>query len=459
VCTVAPELERHLVPIDKLLPDPANARAHPPRSIEAIAASLARFGQQRPVLRDSAGVVVAGNGVLLAARTLGWTHLAAVASPLSGVDRTAYAIADNRLAELSEWEKSTLAQLVAELPGDTLDAIGLGAADLEQLGLRTGDQLEEDETPEPAPVAVTRAGDLWQLGEHRLLCGDSTKAADVDRVLAGRAPALVSTDPPYVVNYTGDRPKDQGKDWSSTYREIEIKDAAAFFAAVFEQVARVMAPRAAVYCWHAHSRIEELQAAWRAAGLFPHQVIVWVKPTPVLGRCMFQFQHEPCLMGWKSKSMPPVAPRAESSVWTTAVVQGNRVAVDEGADVWPIDFDGKSRVVGNEHPTQKPIEIFARPMRKHTQPGALCFEPFSGSGSQLVAGEKMGRVVAAIELQPVFVDVAVRRWQTLTGRNAVLEGTDSTWRDVAGERGVQLDEQGKPVASEPRRGRRGRAPR
>ena len=453
VCEVAPALRRHLVPIGKLHQDPANARAHPARSVDAIAASLARFGQQRPILRDRKGVVVAGNGVLQAALKLGWTHVAAVDSELRGVERTAYAIADNRLAELSEWDNDVLRQLLADIPEDAREVIGLTAADLEAMGIKAADELVEDETPEPAPVAVTEPGDLWHLGEHRLLCGDSTNAGDVDRVLAGRRPVLVSTDPPYVVDYTGVRPDKTGKDWSNLYREIDIKDAGGFFRDVFEQVARVMAPKAAVYCWHAHSRIGEITAAWEAHGLFPHQVIVWVKPAPVIGRSMFQYQHEPCLMGWKAKSMPPFGTRSEASVWTTSV-RGNPVQASEASDVWPIDFDGKSRVVGNEHPTQKPVEIFARPMRKHTAPGALCFEPFSGSGSQLVAAEQLGRVLAAIELQPVFVDVAVRRWQKLTGKDATLED-GTTWSDTAAARGVRLDDAGKPVEKMKRGGGRG----
>ncbi len=454
----APELLAQLVPIGKLHQDPANARAHPRRSVDAVAASLARFGQQRPVLRDRKGIVVAGNGVLQAAVQLGWTHLAAVASPLRGVERTAYAIADNRLAELSEWDNDVLRQLLADIPDDAREVIGLTAADLEEMGIKGAEELVEDETPEPAPVAVTEAGDLWQLGDHRLLCGDSTGAGDVDRVLAGRQPALVSTDPPYIVNYTGDRPDGGGRDWSNVYREVDITDAAAFYSAVFGNVARVMAPHAAVYCWHAHPRALELQAAWTKHDLFPHQTIIWVKPQRILGRCMYQFQHEPCLMGWKKGSMPPVGRRCESTVWTTSVC-GNPVQASETSDVWPIDFDGAARSVGKEHPTQKPIEIFARPMRKHTEPGALCFEPFSGSGSQLVAAEQLGRVLAAIELQPVFVDVAVRRWQKLTGRDATLENGTS-WTKTAAARGIKLDDAGTPAEKmKPARGGRRRARR
>lgn len=433
---VAVELRKHLVPMSQLIPDPSNVRKHPARSIEAIQASLRRFGQQKPIVVDLKGVVVAGNGMLEAARGLGWTHMAAVQTKLSGPERVAYAIADNRTGELSEWDEEALRDTLASLSPDDAAAAGYTPDELGRI-LNAAADLEDDEgPPDPLPKAVSRLGDLWHLGEHRILCGDSTKLEDVERVMAGEKASLVATDPPYLVDYTGERVGGSGKDWSSSYREVDIKDADKFFRSVFTAAVAVMAPGCAVYCWMAHRRMGEVQAVWRDLEILDHQSLIWVKPSSVFGACVYHFQHEQAMMGWKKGSKPPnYSNHAYTTVWTVNA-EGRQVPVDEQSDVWAVDFDGKGRNVGNEHPTQKPLEIFARPMRVHTRPGDLVFEPFSGSGSQLVAAEKLGRCCRAIEVSPVFVDVAIRRWQTLTGQPARLEGKRG-WQDVAKARGVK----------------------
>jgi DNA modification methylase len=253
------------------------------------------------------------------------------------------------------------------------------------------------------------------LGDHRLLCGDSTTPEDVERVMAGEKAKLVATDPPYLVDYTGERPNDSGKDWTATYREIDITDADGFFRSVFENVLRVVAPKAAIYCWHAHKRSGLIQRIWDELGIIDHQQVIWLKPSAVFGRVYWHFRHEPCVMGWVKGSQPGH--------------DGNH----EYDSVWEVDWEGKARYSG-DHPTTKPVELFARPMRKHTRPRDICFEPFSGSGSQIIAGERTGRRVRAIEISPAFVDVAVRRWQEATGRDAVLDGDGRTFAEVAAER-------------------------
>ncbi len=412
---------RHLaVPIETLVLDPANARVHDEKNLAAIQASLGRFGQRLPLVVQKQGMVIrAGNGRVVAAKALGWTHIAAVVVDESEVEAVAFAIADNRSAELASWDDACLARLLKSLPEDALAATGYSGDDFtDLLDSLNPETVEEDEVPAVQKVAVTRPGDLWLLGEHRLLCGNSTTAADVARVMSGEKAALVATDPPYLVDYTGERPNDTGKDWSPTYREVEITDADAFFRAVFTNILSVIAPHAAIYTWHAHKRQALIARVWEDLGILDHQQIVWVKPTPVFGRVFWHFRHEPCMLGWVKGSMP-----AHDSD-------------HEFNSVWEIDWGGKSRIVGNEHPTQKPVEIFARPMRKHTKTGDICFEPFSGSGSQLIAAEQLGRRCRAIELEPVFVDVAVRRWQTLTGKQAVLEGTGERFDDRAAQVGV-----------------------
>jgi DNA modification methylase len=237
-----------------------------------------------------------------------------------------------------------------------------------------------------------RAGGVVKKArEHRLLVGDSTKGADVSRVMDGKKAALLATDPPYLVDYTGERPNDSGKDWSDHYHEIDITDADDFFRKLFVNVLDVLAPHAAIYCWHAHKRVSDIIKVWRELGILDHQQIIWIKPTPVFGRVFWHFRHEPCLMGWRKGSIP----KHDGDQSTNSV--------------WEIDWEGKQRIVGNAHPTQKPVEIFARPMRKHTQIGDVCLEPFSGSGSQFCAGEATARLVYGLELEPAFVAVALER--------------------------------------------------
>lgn len=405
---IAAQLRALAVPVADLHPDPANVRQHGEKNLDAICASLARFGQQKPlVVQRRTSVVVAGNGTLLAARKLGWTHVAASVVDMTDTEATAYAIADNRTAELAEWQNDALLRQLEALQRDdpTLAAAtGFLDDEVRELASKLGGDKELDDPgagPPPA-VAMARLGDVWALGEHQLLCGDSTNLKDVLRVMAGDKAALVATDPPYLVDYTGERPNDSGKDWTDSYREIDIKDADGFFRAVFKNVLEVLGSHAAIYCWHAHKRCGDIQRIWRELGILDHQQIVWVKPTPVFGRVFWHFQHEPCVMGWKQGDKP------------------EHDGVHEHDSVWECDWDGKARVVGNEHPTEKPVELFVRPMRKHTKPGDVVFEPFSGSGSQLIAAERCGRRCRAIEISPPFVDVAIRRWETATNQKATL---------------------------------------
>lgn len=426
---IAPSLLKHTRLVDQVVLDPANLKIHGEKSIAAIAASLARFGQQKPVVVDSKGVVIAGNGLLQAARSLGWKSIAVIESTLAGAERVGYAIADNRAAEFSEWDEEALAATLRTLTDDQLESVGYSAMELERLagGLS---QAEEDEAPKPLKAAVTRIGDLWRLGPHRILCGDSTKPDDVARIMDGKKACLVATDPPYLVDYTGDRPKVKdrkttGKDWSDVYHEIDIKDADRFFRALFSNILTVLEDKAAIYCWHAHRRCGLIQQIWEELGILDHQQIVWVKPSSVFGRVYWHFQHEPCMMGWRKGSMPEHDNvHDHTSVWDCGW------ETPEGEEA--------SKVRGNEHPTQKPVELFARPIRKHTAPGDIVFEPFSGSGTQLMAAEQTGRLCRAIEIEPVFVDVAIRRWQAATGKEAVLDSSGKAWKDVAKARKVDL---------------------
>jgi DNA modification methylase len=353
-------------------------------------------------------------------REEGWEDVDVVLIDVDAQQARALAVLLNRSGELASWDLERLRGLLSVFVDEEigLETLGFDDADIESLlgedpfgesgggGEGDGDTEEPDDGDiQPPEASMVEPGDVWILGEHRLLCGDSTDPDVVDRLMRGEKAALVATDPPYLVDYTGERPRGSGKDWSATYKEVEIGDAEPFFRAVFECVKRVLAPHAAVYCWHAHKRHAVISRIWEELGFLDHQQIIWVKPTPVFGRVYWHFRHEPCMMGWLKGSKPPH--------------DGNH----EFDSVWEVDWEGKARVVGNEHPMQKPLELFARPMRKHTEAGDLCFEPFSGSGSQLLAAEQLGRRCLAIEIEPRFVEVALERWARITGRQPVLEST------------------------------------
>jgi DNA modification methylase len=376
-------------------------------AVDAVAASIREFGFRQPIVVDAEGLIVCGHTRYKAALRLGLETVPVhVATDLTPEQIKAYRLADNQTAGLSDWDYDLLPVELAQLKEMDYDLgpIGFSDEELRRLLQPPGESPAEDPGLQMDRAAELRAkwgtapGQLWLIPSratpsqaHKLLCGDSTRAEDVARVMGGEKAALCATDPPYLVDYTGERPNDSGKDWSATYREIDIQDASAFFSAVFTNVLDVLAPRAAIYCWHAHKRCGQIQRVWAELGILDHQQVVWVKPTPVFGRVFWHFRHEPCLMGWRQGSTPEH--------------DGNQAL----SSVWEVDWEGKARVVGNDHPTQKPVELFARPMRKHTRRGDVVFEPFSGSGSQCVAAEQTGRVCYGIDLSPAYVAVALER--------------------------------------------------
>lgn len=439
---------------NKLTIDPANLRKHPVRNLAAIKASLTRFGWQKPLVIDDNNVVIAGNGSLLAARELGMKKVPCVRSSLIGPDRVAYAIADNRAAELAEWDEPALLDTLQAMEETDVQALGFDASEMSELVDGQADELEDDAPLALSTVAVSKVGDLWHLGEHRLINGDSTKAETYEALLQGELAALCATDPPYLVEYKGNTSGMNQKDWSSIYIEPDSQSAFQFYTDLWNNVLKHTVMNAAFYCWHAHVRAPELMATWTQLDIVLHQIVMWVKPTSLPGRSVWWYKHEPSLMGWRRGHKPTSKPAIESSsVWEPGkpleqYTHEELVAMlKEASDTWEVDWEGKARVVGNEHPTQKPLEIFARPHRKHTNVGDIVLEPFSGSGSQLIAAEQTQRRCRAIELQPVFVDVAIRRWQRLTGKDATLaDGTP--WRTVAKKRGVTLDEDGTPIAKD-----------
>lgn len=401
---IAEPLRPLALPIAKIALDPANARLHPDRNLGAIEASLRLYGQRKPIVVRRDGMVVeAGNGTLEAAKRLGWTHVAAVVVDDDPVTATGYAISDNRTAELATWDDEVLGRLLSELKTEEVDLSSLGWDDDDLSRLIAGfeeangaaEGQGQDPGPQEPPVeAVSKAGELYQLGPHRLLCGDSTDAAAFARLMGGEKALLLATDPPYLVDYQG------GNHPQSWHNKPDVKDkhwdsytdpgAGTDFFAKFLQVALAhCATGVAIYQWHAHKRQVLVEEAWKRAGLLVHQQLIWAKARAVLTRSHFMWQHEPCFYGWV-QGTPPV--RRPPSNETT---------------VWPIDQKGQQDGI---HPTQKPLELFLRPIRWHLEKGELCLEPFAGSGTCLIAAATLGRRCYAVELSPNFCDAIRKRW-------------------------------------------------
>lgn len=416
---IAEPLRGLAVPIGELHPDPSNARKHNDKNIEAIIASLHRFGQRIPIVVQRQGMVVrAGNGRLEAAKRMGWTHVAAVVVDEASVDATAYAIADNRTAELAEWDDETLAALLQSLPEDVLPASGFDEDDLKELLNGLTPDIVEDEAPEPLAEAVTRTGDVWLLGRHRLLCGDSTKGEDVADLLRTSKPHLMVTDPPYGVeydaNWRNDADRANGKPYGASAVGKVENDARADWTEAW-----ALFPGDVAYVWHADRHASEVQASLEAADFAMRSQIVWAKSVMAISRGDYHWQHEPCWYAVRN---------GKTGHWA-----GDR----KQTTLWSIPKPQKSET---GHSTQKPVECMAWPVRNNSVPGDVVYEPFSGSGTTIVACDQLDRACYAIEIAPVYVDVAVRRWEKLTGKQATLESTGKTWRETAEERGVNVNE-------------------
>lgn len=425
--SATPAIEQ--VPIDSLTLDPDNANRGTDRGRSTVTQSLEECGAGRSILADKHGTIIAGNKTLEAARKLGLPIrvVESAGDELVVVRRTDLALdegdrarrlayLDNRSSELGlEWD---LEQLVRDLEaGFDITGCGFEEAELAAL-LRSlepvGGLTDPDAVPEPPEEPLSKLGDLWVLGNHRLLCGDSTVAADVTRLMAGERAGLMPTDPPYLVDYDGgNHPQSyqnngekraRGKSTKHWDSYTDHESAVGFYHDFLScAIACALSDRPIVYQWFGMMRMDVVLEAWRATGLLAHQVIIWHKSRPVLARCDFMWDYEPCMYGWVKgqRPEPEVRPPANArAVWDV----DQREGIEEGA--------------GRNHPTMKPVEVIRRPIEWHTKPGELIYEPFSGSGTAIIAAEMTGRRCYAIELSPVFVDVAVTRWQNFTGRQA-----------------------------------------
>ena len=403
-------------PTAKLVPYARNARTHSEAQVAQIAASIAEFGFTNPILAGSDGVIVAGHGRLAAAQKLGLEMVPVVVlDHLSPTQRRALVIADNRIAENAGWDDAMLRVELSALADDDFD-VALTGFDADALAeLMAGEepdadgQTVDDAVPEVPDTPISRPGDVWLLGGHRLLCGDATVAASYERLLAGAQADMVFTDPPYNVNYANSaKDKMRGKDRAILNDNLGDGFYDFLLAALTPAVAHC---RGGIYVAMSSSELDVLQAAFRAAGGKWSTFIIWAKNTFTLGRADYQRQYEPILYGW---------PEGAQRHWC-----GDR---DQG-DVWNIKKPQKNDL----HPTMKPVELVERAIRNSSRPGNVVLDPFGGSGTTLIAAEKSGRQARLIELDPKYVDVIVRRWQDWTGQQATRESDGLAFDQAASE--------------------------
>ena len=403
------------LPLEQLIPYARNPRKNA-AAVATVAASLKEFGWRQPVVVDEAMVILAGHTRLEAARQLGLATVPVhIARGLTPAQAKAYRLMDNRSSENAEWDEALLGLELGDLQGDGFD-LGLTGFDddeLNRLLAALGEEVAQegtDEIPETPEDPVTRPGDLWLLGPHRLLCGDATVVTDVERVLDGRKANLCFCDPPYNVDYAGGA----GAEKAGKGRRI-MNDALGegFGEFLYDACVSIIAHTAgAIYMCMSSSELHTLQRAFVAAGGHWSTFIIWAKDRFTLGRSDYQRQFEPILYGW---------PEGASHHWCGARDQG---------DVWFIDRPSRNDL----HPTMKPVGLVERAIRNSSPRGGLVLDPFGGSGTTLVAAERTGRKAALLELDPGYVDVIVERWQAETGRDAILDGDGRTFAAVKAER-------------------------
>jgi DNA modification methylase len=440
------------VRLDQLELDPNNARRHPDTNLEAIKESLTTFGQAEPlVVQLRTSRVIGGNGRLVAMRALGWTEADVVEVDVDDTKAAALGVALNRTAELAEWDPAALSKILEQLRvDDALAGVGYSTDDLDSLLASLAESADgiaevlEDEPPAPGDAAVSRHGDLWILGQHRLLCGDSSKWEDVERLLGGERIHLVNMDPPYnvkveprsnnaiaaglssfapthhqkldVERHPGKRKatgKLRPKDRPLANDFIEPTEFDRLLRAWFENASRALLPGRSFYIWGGYANCANYPAALDHANLYFSQAIIWVKEHPVLTRKDFMGNHEWCFYGWL---------KGAAHEW---------FGPTNATDVWSVKKLNHTAMV---HLTEKPVELAARAMRYSTRPGENVLDLFGGSGSTMAAAEQLGRRAFLVEIDGLYADVIVQRWEKLTGGQAILDGTGATFAATRAER-------------------------
>ena len=403
------------VAVERLIPYARNSRTHSEAQVAQIAASIREFGFTNPVLIDAEGGIIAGHGRVMGARQLQMAEVPCIRlGYLTESQRRAYVIADNKLAANAGWDEEMLGLELRELMAGGYD-VGLTGFTLPEIDELLADldatkdgKTDPDAAPPVEAVAVTRPGDVWVLGRHRIMCGDSTVADQVALLMSGAKAALMQTDPPYGIAYNSKDLHING----TNHADIENDDLdGEVLQAFLEGMIRAALPHlndnAAYYLWHPMlTQGTFFAAAAAAAGILVHRQLIWQKPSLVFGRGDYHWQHELCFYGWRKGFRPPFyGPRNQTTLWAVG------------------------RETSKDHPTAKPVALWLPPIENHTKAGEAMYEPFSGSGSQIIAAEQTGRRCYAMELSPQYVDVAVRRWQQFTGKRATLEATGAHFPD------------------------------
>lgn len=413
----ADKVERR--PISALIPYARNARTHSDEQVAQIAASIREWGWTNPVLVDEDGTLIAGHGRVLAARKLGLEDVPVmVASGWSEAQRRAYVLADNKLALNAGWDAALLAGELKGLAELGFDA-GLAGFSADELAALTAEQnaglTDPDEVPETPAEPVSVLGDVWLLGRHRIVCGDSTDALVVEKALAGVKPHLMVTDPPYGISYDASWRNDavqarngaRGAPSGRAVGKVLNDDNADW------REAWALFPGDVAYVWHAGVKAHIVADSLFACSFDIRAQVVWVKSNFAISRGHYHPQHEPCFYAVR---------KSGTGHW-----HGDR----KQTTVWQIQKPAKSET---GHSTQKPVECMKRPIENNSSPGQAVYEPFSGSGTTIIAAEMAGRSCHAVELNPAYVDVAVKRWQDFTGQAATLEGDGRSFADLQAER-------------------------
>ena len=380
------EMQYYLADINDLIPYIRNARTHSESQIAQIAASIKEFGFLSPILIAEDNTILAGHGRLAAARKLGLTKVPCVKeSHLTETQRRAYIIADNKLSLNAGWDEDILAIELSELQGTDfdLDLLGFDESELDSI-FEDDKEVEDDDfdvEEELNKPCFSKAGDIWTLGRHRLICGDSTKEETYKSLMEDKKANLVVTDPPYNVNYEGSAGKIKNDNMNTDKFYNFLLDA-------FSNMEKVMADDASIYVFHADTEGLNFRKAFNDAGFYLSGCCIWKKPSLVLGRSPYQWQHEPCLYGWKKKGKHQwYSGRKETTIW---------------------EFEKPKK--NADHPTMKPIALLAYPITNSSMSNTLILDPFGGSGSTLIACEQTDRSCYTIELDEKFCDVIVKRY-------------------------------------------------
>lgn len=382
-------------PIKSIRPYENNPRRND-EAVDAVAASIREFGWQQPIVVDKDGVIIAGHTRYKAAKKLKCdTVPVVVADDLTEDQVKAYRMADNKTGELAEWDTALLGEELAELADFDMSQFGFDTILQEEAREAEEDDYEVNPPEEPK----AKLGDIYQLGRHRLMCGDSTDAESVYQLCQDGQVDLLLTDPPYGVDYTG-KTKDALKIQNDASSDESLRD---MLADAFAAADSVMKPGAVFYIWHAILKTSAFESACQMAGWEVRQVLIWVKNTMVIGRQDYQWKHEPCLYGWKDGA---------GHLWAS-----------DRKQTTILNFDRPTK--NKEHPTMKPVKLFDYQIQNNTKGGDIVLDLFGGSGTTIVACEQNGRCARVMELDPRYVDVIIDRWEKLTGEKAVLlNGTD-----------------------------------